>query len=297
MTRTSRIRIGALALASFALGALTVAVVAQDYSRLLPSAEQQYANLEALSVTLEEAIATAELATDGVVAGAHIDTVGDAPKAEMIVFGPEAAYQVIINMSDGSILKKTPVAIYPKDATANAINKAKELAGGGIVQSCSISPQGPEPVCIVELYTKESLHRVTVNANSNELISHDQVGGLPGDPVKGEPITTSSGLKYYVLKEGVGEPLGPNVNVMAHYSGWLVDGTKFDSSVDRGEPLPVNTSLGVIPGWLEALKAMKVGEKRKLLIPAHLAYGPQSTPRIPPNALLIFDMEVVSRAE
>lgn len=105
---------------------------------------------------------------------------------------------------------------------------------------------------------------------------------------------TGSGLMYIVLQEGAGEKQPqPTDKVKVHYTGWLLDGTKFDSSVDRGEPaeLPLNQ---FIKGWAEGVGLMKVGEKRKLLIPSELAYGPAGKrPSIPPNAPLVFDVELL----
>jgi FKBP-type peptidyl-prolyl cis-trans isomerase len=105
--------------------------------------------------------------------------------------------------------------------------------------------------------------------------------------------TTASGLQYKVETEGKGASPKDTDNVVAQYSGKLVDGTEFDSSYKRGEPaeFPVN---GVIPGWTEALKMMKVGAKWHLAIPSDLAYGPQGRPpAIPPNSVLLFDIELV----
>lgn len=117
---------------------------------------------------------------------------------------------------------------------------------------------------------------------------------LPGDPVTGEPTKTDSGLSYYELKVGEGEqPSGPDAVVKVHYTGYTVDGKKFDSSVDRGEPasFPLN---GVIPGWTEGVGSMKVGGKRKLVIPYQLAYGEAGRGQgIPPKATLIFDVELL----
>jgi FKBP-type peptidyl-prolyl cis-trans isomerase len=106
--------------------------------------------------------------------------------------------------------------------------------------------------------------------------------------------SSASGLRWIVLQEGDGPTPGPTDQVMAHYTGWLLDGSKFDSSVDRGTPFQVNMRGGVIKGWLEGLAMMKAGEKRKFLIPPDLAYGPRGYPPvIPPNAHLVFDIELL----
>ncbi|MEP0848698.1 MAG: peptidylprolyl isomerase [Phycisphaerae bacterium] len=103
-----------------------------------------------------------------------------------------------------------------------------------------------------------------------------------------------SGLRWVTLKPGTGPVPTKTDTVEVHYTGWLAYGGKFDSSVDRGQPYQVKMSGGVVPGWLEALSTMKVGEKRRVFIPPDLGYGERgSPPRIPPNSLLIFDMELV----
>ena len=103
---------------------------------------------------------------------------------------------------------------------------------------------------------------------------------------------TASGLQYKVITEGAGKMPTKKDTVIAHYTGTLINGEKFDSSVDRGQPaeFPVE---GVIPGWTEALQMMKVGSKWKLFIPAALAYGEQGRPGIPGNSVLVFEVELV----
>jgi FKBP-type peptidyl-prolyl cis-trans isomerase FkpA/FKBP-type peptidyl-prolyl cis-trans isomerase FklB len=104
--------------------------------------------------------------------------------------------------------------------------------------------------------------------------------------------TTASGLQILVITEGKGAMPSENDTVKCHYTGTLINGEKFDSSVDRGQPaeFPVK---GVIPGWTEALKTMKVGSKVKLFIPPALAYGAQGRPGIPANSALIFEVELL----
>ena len=111
---------------------------------------------------------------------------------------------------------------------------------------------------------------------------------------KSKIVKTDSGLMYVDYKVGEGETPKTTDKVDVHYTGWLVDGTKFDSSVDRGTPYPVSMSGGVIKGWLEGLATMKVGGKRRLIIPPDLAYGKAGRPGIPPDATLVFDVEVMS---
>lgn len=107
-------------------------------------------------------------------------------------------------------------------------------------------------------------------------------------------VTLPSGLQYEVIEEGSGKSPEPGDEVTVHYRGTLVDGTEFDSSYGRGEPVTFPVG-GVIPGWTEALQLMKEGAKWKLFIPPSLAYGERGAGQvIGPNATLIFDVELVS---
>ncbi len=107
-------------------------------------------------------------------------------------------------------------------------------------------------------------------------------------------VELPDGLQYTVVKEGTGPKPTANDTVKVHYHGTLIDGTVFDSSVERGEPAEFPVSA-VIPGWTEALQLMSVGSKYKLYIPPALAYGDrQAGPKIGANSLLIFDVELIS---
>lgn len=109
-----------------------------------------------------------------------------------------------------------------------------------------------------------------------------------------EVRTTASGLQYEILAEGAGDSPKATDKVTVHYTGKLIDGTVFDSSVERGEPATFGVTQ-VIPGWVEALQLMKPGAKWRLYIPSRLAYGPNGAGGvIGPNQTLIFDVELIS---
>lgn len=120
----------------------------------------------------------------------------------------------------------------------------------------------------------------------------------PKEPVRSsiedlKEVKTESGLRYWDVKVGDGEsPSDPKARVTVHYSGWLTDGTLFDSSVKRGKPSEFRLD-GVIKGWTEGLMSMKVGGIRQLLIPPELAYGKRAKSNIPADSTLIFDVELI----
>ncbi|MFN2244751.1 MAG: FKBP-type peptidyl-prolyl cis-trans isomerase [Anaerolineae bacterium] len=129
-----------------------------------------------------------------------------------------------------------------------------------------------------------------------ELLSIQE--GAPEAPTlveEGDYMTTESGLQYYDIEVGDGATPETGQAVTVHYTGWLEDGTKFDSSLDRGQPFTFSIGLGqVIAGWDEGVATMKVGGKRQLRIPPELGYGEQGAAGvIPPNATLIFEVELL----
>jgi peptidylprolyl isomerase len=133
---------------------------------------------------------------------------------------------------------------------------------------------------------------IALTACGGDSGSDGNARGIP--KLSGEIRETASGLRY--IDEVAGEGIAPQQGqvVVAHYTGWLTDGTKFDSSRDKEQPYAFRIGLGaVIAGWDEGLATMKVGGKRRLIVPPDLAYGDSARPGIPPGSTLIFDVELL----
>ncbi|MEX1025061.1 MAG: FKBP-type peptidyl-prolyl cis-trans isomerase [Planctomycetota bacterium] len=150
---------------------------------------------------------------------------------------------------------------------------------------------------VVRTATPDNVYELEISA-AGTVNAKRTIPRFPGEPVEGEPRELEGGLTYYALREGEGpKPAGPSAEVKVHYAGYLVDGTKFDSSYDRGEPATFPLS-GVIRGWTVGVGDMQVGEKRKLIIPFDMAYGEGGRPgAIPPRATLVFDVELLELVE
>src|ERR1700719_4510873 len=126
------------------------------------------------------------------------------------------------------------------------------------------------------------------------VVGHAQSNTSP-TKVTGKPTSTASGLQYWDIVVGTGDTAVAGKPVKVHYTGWLIDGKKFDSSLDRGQPFSFPLGGGkVIKGWDEGVAGMKEGGVRKLIIPSELGYGSRGAGKdIPPNADLVFEVELL----
>ena len=150
--------------------------------------------------------------------------------------------------------------------------------------------------CNSNTSSEQTAEEATTEADYGQEIKDNKTIGrefLEENAKNDSVIQTESGLQYMVLKEGTGAKPGPTDEVTVHYTGKLINGTVFDSSVERGEPatFPLNK---VIPGWTEGLQLMSEGAKYRLFIPSELAYGEKGAgEQILPNSTLIFDVELI----
>lgn len=150
-------------------------------------------------------------------------------------------------------------------------------------EASSIIDAYSEEVRAAQMAAEAELEAAAKDNNSEYLANNKTKEGM---------ITTESGLQYRVIRQGRGDKPKANSTVKVHYTGTLTDGTKFDSSYDRGKPaeFPVN---GVIPGWQEGLQLMPVGSKYEFVIPPELGYGSRDLGSIPPNSILLFEVELL----
>jgi peptidylprolyl isomerase len=170
-------------------------------------------------------------------------------------------------------------------------------------EGIALMNQGGQAILVIppELAYGEEGFQGVIPPNATLIFDVELVEVSEGAPDAPTPVdasaylTTTNGIQYVDLVTGTGGSPMPGQLVSVHYTGWLQEGGKFDSSLDRGQPFEFNLGMGqVIPGWDLGMAGMQVGGKRQLIIPPELAYGDQGFPPIiPPNATLIFEIELL----
>ena len=177
----------------------------------------------------------------------------------------------------------------PEDEAATATARAEGVPD----EEQEAEPEGDEGETVSEA-VQESPSEETDELQAAGGEEFDIYAGLSESDFE----TTESGLQYTILEQGDGEQALPGQVVAVHYTGWLEDGSSFDSSIDRGQPFSFALGRGmVIPGWDEGIAYLRVGDKARLVIPSELAYAEAGRPGIPPDSTLIFDVELVSISE
>ena len=214
-----------------------------------------------------------------------------------------ATAQFFINVVDNASLNQArdgaAYAVFGK--VVEGMETVEKIRNTAVTRHATI-PGGKvpvEPVVIKSVRVLGSFDRTkvqaTIQGTEEKVNTEAQERNKKYDDAQAKGTKTDSGLIMYDLTEGEGPMPEPTAKVEVHYTGWLTDGTKFDSSVDRSQPFTFSLTGGVIQGWLEGVKTMKVGGKRILVIPSDLGYGSRgSPPKIPANATLVFEVELLS---
>ena len=179
----------------------------------------------------------------------------------------------------------------------NIISQAGGLHIDSVIMAINDMLSGAEPkLTIEEMQTAVTAYQQEQQAMANEIGTKNQQEGekfLTENGKKEGIVTTASGLQYKVLETGTGAKPAATDNVVVHYRGSLLDGSEFDSSYSRGEPLTIALNQ-VIPAWTEAVTMMAIGSKWQIYVPSELGYGERGAgPTIGPHSTLIFDIELL----
>lgn len=262
----------------------------QDYTTIPPDGHETEQVLSAAQVSASTAIQLAQQAMPGQCLGLNTSVSDNAVIYEVMISTGGPATSVLVDGNTGAVTA-------PTVTVAKAIVAALGIHDG-FVKTVTTSFQQEPPTFTVVIYAEGQRHDCIVNALTG-FVEATTMPRFPGTPINElEIITEPSGLMFIDLEEGDGPtPPTPASKVTVHYTGYLLDGTKFDSSVDRGTPatFPLN---GVIRGWTEGVGSMRVGGKRKLIIPYDMAYGERGRPpQIPAKATLVFDVELIEIVE
>jgi FKBP-type peptidyl-prolyl cis-trans isomerase len=198
------------------------------------------------------------------------------------------AYSIGFDTGSGLTSYLEQMKIMEEFSSDNFITGVKD----GFKSDESVMSQNEMQMIIQSYIMKKQAEAQQTQATDSEGNLQEGIDFLNENKDKSGISTTESGLQYEVIEEGSGAQPNAEDEVVVHYTGTLLDGTEFDSSVERGEPatFPLNR---VIPGWTEAIQLMKEGAKYKFYIPSELAYGQTGSGTIPPNSVLIFEVELI----
>ena len=256
-----------------------------DFTTLPPDPAEMQQRLEGLAVDMAAAAEAVEKQ------GARVNAI------RLVQEDGNWVYEVSL-LHDG-VPKRAIVNAATGEVTMARLNSVEAAAAArravdGRIGLMSVDTASEPPVWRVMVFREGKAHKITVNAIDGSITGDEIQSRFPGEstdaPLQGE----AGGLQWIVMREGTGEPpKGPDSRVKVNYSGYLVDGRMFDSNAKSGKPVefPLNR---VIKGWTQGVGMMKVGEKRKLVIPYAMAYGEAGRPpTIPARATLIFDVELL----